>query len=51
MNSKLKLFLHLIAQIVVQGAVASLFTGSAEKYYAAFVAIVGVTVAFFDNQN
>lgn len=48
---KVNLYLHLLVQILAQGAVASLVRGGAEKYYAAVVAIVGVTAAFFDNQN
>ncbi len=51
MNTKLKLAFHLLAQILVQGAVAALVPQGGEKYYAAVVAIVGVVVAFYDNQT
>jgi len=48
MSNKLRLALHLAAQILAQGAVVALVPASASKFFAALVAIVGVFVAFFD---
>lgn len=46
---KLRLSLHVLAQILAQGAVVALIpSGTPEKYFAAVVAIVGVLVAFYD---
>ncbi len=46
-----RLTFHLLAQIVAQGAVAGLFTGSFEKYFAAAVAIIGVVAAYYDTTS
>ena len=51
MSTKLKLLVHLLGQILAQGAVAALVPVGYEKYYAAAVAIVGVIIAFYDNQQ
>lgn len=48
MSNKARLALHLLAQILAQGAVVELVPASATKYFAALVAVVGVFVAFFD---
>lgn len=49
MNPKYSLFFHLLAQVLAQGAVASLVpAGIYEKVFAAIVAVVGVIVAFYD---
>lgn len=45
---KLRLFFHILAQILAQGAVIAIVPGGVEKYYAAVVAVVGVLVAYFD---
>lgn len=46
---KLRLSLHLLAQILAQGAVIALIHSTTGKdWYAAAVAIVGVIVAFLD---
>jgi len=48
MNNKLRVTLHILGQILAQGAVVALVPASADKYFAALVAIVGVLIAFFD---
>lgn len=45
---KLRLFFHLLAQILAQTAIIAIVPGGVEKYYAAAVAVVGVIVAYFD---
>ena len=44
---KFELVIHILAQILAQGAVAALVPAGGEKYFAALVAIVGVVVALY----
>jgi len=46
--TKLKLALHLVAQLLAQGAIIELVPTEYKIYFAALVAVVGVLVAFFD---
>lgn len=51
MTNKLKLILHIVGQILAQAAVYALLKDhSPEALYAAAIAVVGVLLAFFDNQ-
>lgn len=47
-KSKLRLTLHLVAQILAQGAVIELIPVQYKPLLSAFIAIIGVLVAFFD---
>lgn len=52
MSKSTVLFLHLLANILAQGAVIALVpSGQPEKIYQAVVAIVGVIVAFYDTTS
>ena len=49
MSAKTRLYLHMLGQILAQGAVAELVpSGLAKNIFAAVVAVVGVLVAFAD---
>lgn len=52
MSKSTILFLHLLANILAQGAIIALIpAGQPIKYYQAIVAIIGVIVAFYDTAS